>query len=184
MPTRKVARSPGNPEIRQLNADGPFSPLKNKLMLFGQFVGDWDIVEARSLQEDGSWLISRGEYHSGWILGGTAIQDVWKSTDDGIEDTGGTTIHVYDPDTDSWNSIWISPSQGAIRSFTGKKRGKEIELESRETSRRLMKWVFYDMKKDSFRCRSESTNDSGKTWIVTEEMLLKRHGLKETKQVD
>ena len=182
MPMKKVAESLGNPEIRQLNAGGPFSPLKNKLMLFGQFVGDWDIVEARSLQEDGSWLISKGEYHSGWILGGTAIQDVWKSNVDGIVDTGGTTIHVYDPDTDSWNSIWISPNQGTIRSFIGRKKGKEIELESRETSRRLMRWIFYDMNGDSFRCRSESTNDAWKSWIVTEEMLVKRQKQKGTKK--
>ncbi|MGC8561645.1 MAG: hypothetical protein ACP5UZ_00240 [Thermoplasmata archaeon] len=175
MPAKKIARISKKPEIRQLNASGPFSPLKNKLKLFGQFVGDWDIVEARSLQEDGSWLISKGEYHAGWILGGTAVQDVWKSTDHGVVDTGGTTIHIYDPDTDSWNSIWISPNQATIRSFTGRKKGRDIELESRENSRRIMRWIFYVVKKDSFRCRSESTNDAGKKWIVTEEMFVKRH---------
>ncbi|MEM0134526.1 MAG: hypothetical protein QXU18_04770 [Thermoplasmatales archaeon] len=175
MPTKKRSSDSKNPTIGQLNASGPFKPLKEKLMLFGQFVGDWDIVEARSLQEDGTWITSKGEFHSGWILGGTAIQDVWKSNDHGVVDTGGTTIHVYDADTDGWNSIWISPNQATIRGFTGRKKGTEIELESKETNRKIMKWVFFDVRKGSFKWRSESTNDSGKNWVLTEEMFVKRH---------
>ena len=33
--------------IKGLGADGPDPNMRQKLMLFGQFVGDWDIVEAR-----------------------------------------------------------------------------------------------------------------------------------------
>jgi hypothetical protein len=33
--------------IEGLGADGPDPNMREKLMLFGQFVGDWDIVEAR-----------------------------------------------------------------------------------------------------------------------------------------
>ena len=50
-------------EIKGLAADGPDSGLKEKLMLFGQFVGDWDIVEARV-------------YAGGWNLG----QDAWRGS--------------------------------------------------------------------------------------------------------
>ncbi|MGA2680202.1 MAG: hypothetical protein ABSF44_00195 [Candidatus Bathyarchaeia archaeon] len=63
--------------IKGLGADGPDLPLKEKLMLFGQFVGDWEISEARYIQADGTWVKMRGEVHFGWILGGTAIQDGW-----------------------------------------------------------------------------------------------------------
>lgn len=60
-------------EIKGLAADGPDSGLKEKLMLFGQFVGDWDIVEARYMQADGTWVKMHGEVHFGWILGGSAV---------------------------------------------------------------------------------------------------------------
>jgi hypothetical protein len=60
--------------IEGLGAKGPDPSLKEKLMLFGQFVGDWDIIEARYLQADGIWVKMEGEVHFGWILGGTAIQ--------------------------------------------------------------------------------------------------------------
>ncbi len=162
------------PSIKQLNAQGPFRPLKNKLMLFGQFVGDWDIVEAKSLQEDGSWKSSKGELHSGWILGGTAVQDIWKSTGNGTEDTGGTTIHFYDSESDCWNSVWISPNQATIRGFVGKKKGKEIVLESRETNKKFMKWIFYELGDNSFKWRAEYTRDSGENWTVTEKMTIRR----------
>ncbi len=62
--------------IEGLGADGPGPEMREKLMLFGQFVGDWDIVEARYPQPDGTEIKRRGEIHSGWILDGRAIQDV------------------------------------------------------------------------------------------------------------
>ena len=65
--------------IKDLGVDGPDPNLKEKLMLFGQFEGDWDIVEARYTQADGTEVKMIGEVHFGWIFGGTAIQDVWIS---------------------------------------------------------------------------------------------------------
>lgn len=49
--------------IKDLVADGPDPQLKEKLMLFGQFVGDWDILEARYPQPDGTEIKRRGEIH-------------------------------------------------------------------------------------------------------------------------
>lgn len=40
--------------IDGLAADGPYPGLKEKLDLFGQFVGEWDIVEARYPKPDGT----------------------------------------------------------------------------------------------------------------------------------
>ena len=66
-------------------ADGPNADLREKLMLFGQFVGDWEIVEARYWQVDGTEVKMKGEVHFGWILGGTAIQDVWMGSPEGSQ---------------------------------------------------------------------------------------------------
>jgi hypothetical protein len=51
--------------IKGLGADGPDAKLKDKLMLFGQFIGDWDIVEARYPQPDGTEIKKSGEIHFG-----------------------------------------------------------------------------------------------------------------------
>jgi hypothetical protein len=48
-----------------LGANNPHPELKEKLMLFGQFIGDWDIIEARYPQSDGTEIKRKGEIHFG-----------------------------------------------------------------------------------------------------------------------
>lgn len=78
-------------------ADGPHPELKEKLMLFGQFVGDWDGMEARYPQPDGTEIKRKGEIHFGWILDGRAIQDVWMIYKKNLRRVipAGTTIRFY-----------------------------------------------------------------------------------------
>jgi len=82
--------------IKGLEADGPDPVLKDKLMLFGQFVGDWEI-ESQWFLPNGLTPTGKGEIHFGWILNSTAIQDVWSGHVDnpppGFPSTSfGTTI--------------------------------------------------------------------------------------------
>ncbi|MDA8142876.1 MAG: hypothetical protein M0T81_02720 [Thermoplasmatales archaeon] len=155
--------------IKRLNAAGPAEDMKEKLMLFGQFVGDWDIVECKNLMQDGSWKTSKGELHWGWILGGRAVQDIWTSVPD-----MGTTVRFYDSGIDAWRSTWISPTQNVVRMFTGNKVGDEIVLETKESSTDIMKWIFFSIQENSFRWRAERSNDGGLTWKKTEEMFIIR----------
>jgi hypothetical protein len=62
--------------IEGLGAQGPDEELRGPLALFGQFVGDWDIVEAVYPQPDGTEIRQSGEVHMGWVLAGRALQDV------------------------------------------------------------------------------------------------------------
>ena len=61
--------------IEGLVTDGPDPKLSEELIPFGQFVGDWEILEARYPQPDGSEIKRRGEVHFGWILDGKAVQE-------------------------------------------------------------------------------------------------------------
>jgi hypothetical protein len=58
-----------------LKASGPDPRLEKELMLFGQFVGSWD-VDVTNIEPDGSQLELKGEWHFGWVLQGKAIMDV------------------------------------------------------------------------------------------------------------
>jgi len=162
--------------IEGLGAKGPCPKLKEKMALFGQFVGDWDIVENRYLTKDGTWAKSKGELHWGWILGGKAVQDVWMSID---EKTGkaipwGTTVRLYDPRIDAWHSVWVSSRQGVVRTFVGRKVGDEIVLEEDNTKRHPEKWIFSEIVPDSFKWRAEVSHDGGKTFAVEEVMRIRR----------
>lgn len=89
--------------IKGLGADGPQPESKEKLTLFGQFVGDWDIIEARYPQPDGTEIKRKGEIHFEWILDGKAIQDVWMIYKENLRRMvpAGTTIRFYDHNLDA-----------------------------------------------------------------------------------
>jgi hypothetical protein len=158
--------------IKGLSADGPALTLKDKLMLFGQFVGDWDIVEAKYTRPDGTWVKMKGEVHFGWILGGTAIQDVWMGCQEGSEKTVlfGTTIRFYDQKIDAWRSTWLSPLKGLVQTFIGRKINEKIVLDLQNNSGYPEKWIFSEITPKSFRLHSEETHDKGETWLTTEVM--------------
>ena len=70
----KPIESTARPVMRSIETDGPYSELKDKLMLFGQFAGTWE-YESQYFLPDGKTARAKGEIHFGWILSGTAIQD-------------------------------------------------------------------------------------------------------------
>jgi hypothetical protein len=166
--------------IEGLQSEGPDPQLEEKLMLFGQFVGDWDILEDRFYLPDGTRSsepnLTRGELHWGWILDGRAVQDVWMSIDEKTRKAipEGTTIRFYDQKIDAWHSVWISPNQGVVRTFVARQVGDEIVLEGRTAEGYPSKWIFSEITPDSFRWRSEETRDDGKTWTLREEMRIRR----------
>ena len=162
-------------EIQGLAASGPSPRLKEKLALFGQFVGDWDIVENRHRKNDGTWAKSRGRLYWRWILEGRAVQDVWTSVEDtGKEIPWGTTIRFYDPKIDAWQSTWISPRQSLVRTFIGRKVGDEIVLESTNSKEKPLRWIFSEITPDSFKWRGETSYDGGKTFLLEEVMRIRR----------
>ena len=56
-------------------ADGPYAPLADELMLFGRFVGGWDVASTW-WDPDGGTRQQDCEWHFAWALGGRAVQDV------------------------------------------------------------------------------------------------------------
>ena len=166
--------------IEGLGALGPAPEMREKLMLFGQFVGDWDILEDRFYNSNGTrnleQNLARGELHWGWVLDGRAVQDVWMSID---EKTGkaipqGTTIRFYDQKIDAWHSVWVSPTQGVVKTFVARQIGDEIVLEGKTTEGYPVKWIFSDITPDSFRWRAVESHDNQRTWKLTEEMRIRR----------
>lgn len=113
-----------------LAANAPNPELREKMMLFGQFIGDWEIHE-RWLQADGTWGEGTGAVHFAWILEGRAIQDVWSDYEGNPqrEVPAGTTIRFYDPKIDAWHITWIAPKRGTLKTLVGHQIGEEIVLE-------------------------------------------------------
>ena len=168
--TGEVWRTEGLPAL------GPDPERAGKLHLFGQFVGDWDILECLYLEDDGTWSTSRGEVHWRWILEGRAVQDVWTSID---EESGrsipiGTTLRFYAPRIDAWHSVWLSPVQGLVKSFIGRPVGSEIVLDGKNERGNPIRWIFSEIRPNSFRWRGEELRNPSKDWVLYEEMRIRR----------
>lgn len=164
-------------EIGGLGALGPAPELADKMMLFGQFVGDWE-CDVVLIQPDGSKLNGSCEWHFGWALQGRAIQDVWIAhyRDAGATTLGstyGTTVRWYDPKADVWHILWINASQNSTQTFTARQIGFEIVLDGTDTPH-PHRWIFSEITPHSFRWRSEDSSDGGKTWKIGQEMSVRR----------
>jgi len=149
-------------------------------MLFGQFVGDWEITDCRILTGNGDWRELKGELHWRWILRGRATQDVWtlfeKTTGELFYE--GTTVRLYVPETGTWASTWISTSRPRARLFSGRLIGDEIVLEELVEARAPQeRWIFFDVTTESFRWRSEERRTANSTWEMSEEMRIQRRAV-------
>jgi hypothetical protein len=161
--------------IKGLLSDAPDHELKEKLMLFGQFVGDWKI-NAQWFESDGSTLKGKGEVHFGWVLDGRAIQDVWMKheADPPRLVSARTTIRFYDPKIDAWQCVWVAPLSGTVRTFLARQVGDEIVLEGTTEDGHPERWIYSEIRSHSFQWRALESRDNRKTWKLTEEMLIQR----------
>lgn len=96
----------------------------------------------------------------------------------------GTTIRVYDPSIDAWQSTWISAIRRSVQTFVARKAGEEIVLESTTKEGSPERWVFSEIKPESFRWHSEETHDGGSSWVLTEEMRIRKRNSGTAKTTD
>ncbi len=165
--------------IDALHVPDPAPDLADKLMLFGQFVGSWDL-QWHGTDPDGNPATMRGELHFGWVLGGRAVQDIWivptRAHSGEVrppQTFHGSTIRFYDPTIDAWRSTWIEPVNGRVRRFIGRPEHDDIVLISDEDDPQL-RWRFTHITPDSFRWHAEVSDDAGASWSFDEEILASR----------
>lgn len=168
--------------LEGLAANGPAAEYADQLMLYGQFVGDW-LGEMTEFAPDGTITKSRWDIRFDWVLEGRAIQDLWitpvrEGRKVGWSESGNrysTTLRVYDPKIDAWHIIWINPPGGYITRQLARKVGDEIiQVGDVDASGSLIRWVYRDITRESFRWCNERSVDQGKNWQLVQEMRAKR----------
>src|SRR5262245_51792888 len=129
--------------VKALYAEGPAQDRARHMMLYGQFIGSWDgsmvyqqfrIVSGNTTFDDqGARHETSCEVHFGWVLEGKAIQDVWIAPSRQMRQGGpaqdlmyGTTLRVYDPESNLWSITWIDPVTKSFNRMTGRKIGDDI----------------------------------------------------------
>lgn len=159
-----------------LAASGPFLEYASKLMLYGQFVGSWDI-ESTWYDRDGGYRKGNGNWHFAWILGGRGIQDILYPSG-ASSDQFGTTLRCYDPAMDAWHIAWMQPFGGEFAHMVGRRAEDRIVQEGTGVDPgRLYRWSFTDITPTSFLWLGEVSFDQGVTWILEQEMRARRSAL-------
>ena len=167
------------PDIAEIiGASGPNPEYANELMLFGQFVGAWDVA-ARVHAQDGTTKELRGEWHFFWVLEGRAIQDViltprrserdpskWKMGD------YQTAVRFYRPEDGTWDVTAISPPFGQVHRLVARAVGDRIVLEGTRPDGTPQRWSFNDITPASVHWRGEVFRND--TWVLEEELDLTR----------
>jgi len=165
--------------IDALHEDGPAGPDTERLHLYGQFVGSWDVTWA-GIGTDGRPVTALGELHVGWVLGGRAVQDVWIVPGRGAPGAvqsplafHGSAIRFYDRALGAWRCTWIDPLMGRVRRFVGREVDGDIVMLCSEDEPQL-RWRFTDITTDAFTWRREISHDGGVTFLPDEEMRITR----------
>jgi hypothetical protein len=181
-PSRDVVPGPSSAALDGLLASGPYPEFADKLQLFGQFVGDWD-VDWQGYQElSESNSTGKGEIHFAWVLDGRAIQDVWifptrKDLRRGVPiDEWGSTLRFYDPNQDAWRISWSGPANQVVRTMIGRPMGDEIWIEGPDLKGRPLRWIFSQITSRSFHWSNFVSEDDGQTWRLQEELEAHRVG--------
>jgi hypothetical protein len=167
--------------IDVLGASGPDEAHAQDLMLFGRFVGAWD-VEATYFDHDLNVIGERrGEWHFGWVLEGRAVQDVLVGPP--LEErarTGapaheyGTTIRLYEPASRTWRVSWYPSVSRKVVHLDARPDGDGIVLEGTEADGTLDRWEFRDITPRSFTWLGYESKDRGATWPMIERMQVNR----------
>jgi hypothetical protein len=156
-----------------LRADGPLPEHREKLMLYGQFVGSWD-VESSWYAQGQLIRTAKGEWHFQWILGGWGVQDVLFPAG-APSHKYGTSLRCYDRELDAWHITWMQPYGGEYVNLLARREGERIVQEGAGAAPgRRERWSFDRIRPESFLWTGEASRDGGKSWVFEQEMRATR----------
>jgi AraC-like DNA-binding protein len=161
-----------------LRADGPYPAWRDQLMLFGQFVGVWDMDVEYYDRTGACTHRATWEWSFDWILGGRAIQDIIVRLDPAGDTApqrtaGGTTVRYCDPDTGQWTVYFLGAVTGNTVLLRGGAVGDAIILEGTEPNGTHNRWTFTDIRAGSFTWTGVESAD-GTAWWRNQQMLGRR----------
>jgi len=152
---------------------------RQELDMFGRYVGNWD-TRGEYYAPDGKLRgRAKGGIHIGWILYGTALQDVWEGNFDDKPRAQrpfgfGTTIRFFDRQLKVWRVVWIAPTVNVVQMFTARKVGDEYWLEGVAPNGHLIRWTWSDLTPNSFTYSSLESADGGVHWALDERIWATR----------
>jgi hypothetical protein len=161
--------------INILGSPHPNPAIGDEAQTFDRLVGTWD-ADFSFPHDDGTVSHKKGEIRFGWVMDGTAIQDLWISYPTGGKQQRsiGTTFRFFDTNLKQWRIVFINPRFNYLVTAQGGRQGDRIVLHGLDTDGLPLRWTFSDITPSSFHWQGEKSRDGGKTWKVEEDHHMKR----------
>ncbi len=148
--------------------------------LYGFLIGAWDADVIDHLP-GGSARRQSAEMHFARVLEGRAVQDLWivparreRPPQSPAGNRYGTTLRFWDPAIDAWRVTWTNPVTGIENRLVGRQVGDDIVQTGSDPAGRLIRWVFADIRPDSFHWHGDVSADGGRTWSCETEFFARR----------
>lgn len=161
-----------------LTSAAPHPDLPHEQRIFAPFIGSWNLIVTWYGDDGAVTRQERGEWHFAWVLEGRAVQDVWivppRAERAGRTDLYeyGTSLRFFDPAAGAWRSTWIGPARHAVHTFTARRVGDEVVLETIPEDGTRMRWAFSDIGEDGFVWRN--LREAGADWRLTQDFRASR----------
>jgi hypothetical protein len=166
--------------IETLSATAPHPSLGAHSDTYARIIGSWTGELTR--YEHGRGVASASvEAHFAWVLEGRAVQDVWitparsdrqPSANAGF-DWYGSTLRVFDPSINAWNTVWTDPRSQLRIELVGRRQGDDI-VQIGTRGGRPIRWTFCDIKPGSFTWLGHILSFDGVSWELEVEMNFRR----------
>lgn len=153
--------------IRALVYECKSNIIPDRCNLFGHFVGEWDFEWIDNQGPEGERHV-KGEWIFQWILEGTAVQDVFicpsrkeRLTDYQPDAAYGTTVRMYNPDTNAWDIVYIELG-GATQLEARREKDKIVQT---IIGNKDLRWVFSEITRTSFHWQRQVRQEN-EGWVA------------------
>jgi hypothetical protein len=174
--TGAAARAAGLPE---LFAAAPHPDHRDAVMLFGQFVGLWDL-EVRFYDEREELVFDGvGLWEFAYTLDGMGVQDTLQY---GLPDrfpappggrSIGTTVRAWLPALGVWRQVWVAPRAGNFIPMEAVGTSEGILVTGVDMNGDRLEWTFTEITPTSFEWTGRTSAD-GRQWRVEQRMRGRR----------
>ena len=150
--------------------------------IYARLLGNWKLTMIDYNSGKKGKNIYAGNWYFSRILEGRAVQDVLicpelSERSSNMSKNGnryGSSFRMYNPKTRQWHVDWFNPVSGIHNELVARTEGDKIMQESVEKNGLIMRWVFENIKSDSFRWYGITSLDKGKTWTLDAEFFATR----------
>lgn len=164
-----------------LLSDRPTDSYPSQMEEFGRFVGLWETHIVYYPAGGSPAREADGEWEFAYALEGRAVIDVWQvpgrrglaGVARAANQECGLCVRIWDPRLHLWRFTFHSTALSLEMHMFCRQIGDEMVLESAE-GRRLVRWIFSDVRADSFSWRSETSEDGGGTWRTDQRVHARR----------